>query len=124
MTKKMPTLPYFLEISQYNSKRKVASQNVKEIFWHDRKTDKRQRLGAITKAATSNGAEFHVYYIRDNYLVEGKSDGSTDTQNWVLMDIFPSLKEGEKYVASVFHNEVTLKEEMFNVYIKLLQPLG
>lgn len=121
---KMPQLPYFLEITTYNTKRKVASQSVKEIFWHDRKTDKRQRLGAITKANTSDGIEFQVYYIRDNYTVEGKSDGGTDTQNWVLMDIFPSLKDAEKYVCSVFHNEVTLKEEMFNVYIKLLQPLG
>ncbi len=124
MLRDMTKMPYFIEITTYNSKRKVASQNVKEILWHDRKTNHRKRLGAITKANTSVGSEYHVYYIRDNYIVEGKSDGSKDTRNWVLMDIFPTLKDAERYVCDVFYDKTTLKEEMFNVYIKLLQPLG
>lgn len=124
MLRDTTNLPYFLEITTYNSKRKVATQNIKEIYWHDRKTDERKRLGAIAKCKTSIGSEYRVYYVRDGYSVDGRCDGTHDFRSWVVMDIFPTQVEAERYVTDVFHDKDTLKEEMFNVYVKLLQPLG
>lgn len=94
-----------------------------DIQWHT-KDNKYIKLGALTPIKMGGKVvEYRVFYVRPDYEVE--ASGSTNhVDNWVLMDIFPNEEEAKKYVHSVFHSKETLKEEMFNVYLKLLQPLG
>lgn len=117
--------PYFVEITQYNSKRKVATTKVKEVLWHGRQSGERQRLGAIAQAKTTQGTEYRVFYIRDNFEVDSRADGSEvfDT-SWLMMECFNTLSLAEDYVKHAFADEKALKEELFNVYVKMLQPLG
>lgn len=92
-----------------------------DIQWHT-KDKKYLKLGALTPIKMGKGLiEYRVFYVCPNYKM-GSSNNSHD--GWVLMDIFPSEEEAKEYIHSVFHSKETLKEEMFNIYIKLLQPIG
>lgn len=88
-----------------------------DIQWHT-KDNKYLKLGALTPIKRGGGVvEYRVFYVCPNY-------NKNSHDSWVLMDIFPSEEEAKTYIHSVFHSKETLKEEMFNVYIKLLQPIG
>lgn len=118
------------------SKRKDPSSTLKDIVWHTSKGE--QVVGAIAKwNSHSSWQEYRVYYMRPEYQVTARATNfnnspqiypltpKPNTQNsYVLMECFQSLTEANRYVKKHFNTRKTLKEEMFNVYVRLLQPLG
>lgn len=118
------------------SKRKDPSETVKGIWWNDHHTER--RVGGIGK---HNGGgdwqEYRVYYVRPEYKVTARArqhnqrpyehplTPSPNTQDsYVLMECFDDLSLANAYVKKHFSSPEALKKEMFNVYVKLLQPLG
>ena len=121
------------------SKRKDPSETIKDIIWCEPyPKDTEQTVGGIARYNYGGEwQEYRVYYMRPEYKVTARSHmfnqrpkehpltPSPNTQNsYVLMECFTDLPSANAYVKKHFKSPETLKQEMFNVYIKLLQPLG
>lgn len=118
------------------SKRKDPSETLKDIWWTNYLTEK--KVGGISKHSYGGDwQEYRVYYIRPEYKVTARARShnqrphehpltpSPNTQDsYVLMECFDDLSLANAYVKKHFASAETLKKEMFNVYVKLLQPLG
>lgn len=118
------------------SKRKHQTEICKDIIWIDSNTE--QVVGAIAKYNYGGEwQEYRVYYMRPEYKVNARAPHhnarpdmhpltpSPNTQNsYVVMECFTDLSLANAYVKKHFASPEALKQEMFNVYIKLLQPLG
>lgn len=121
------------------SRRKQQTEHIKDIIWiEDFPSNTEQVVGGIAKFNYGGEwQEYRVYYVRPEYKVTARAPHhnarpqmhpltpSPDTENsYVVMECFTDLSMANAYVKKHFASPETLKQEMFNVYIKLLQPLG
>ena len=84
------------------------------------------QVGAISKRGWGDYLEYRVFYTKLEYPVKSRNISYIENheESYVLMDTFTSLIEANAYVKRHFKDTTTLKKEMFNVYIKLLNTLG
>lgn len=105
--------------SKGTKKSNKPTEYCKDILWGD------TLIGCISKipSYSAHRGEYRVYYYNPNFEV---TESNTDNKEemFVLMDCFPSLPQAEVYVEKHFADNKALRQEMFNVYVKLLQPLG
>lgn len=120
------------------SKRKSLSEHIKNIVWVELPSHEERWVGGISKNSYGGAwQEYRVYYVKPEYALNARSvkhnrksteyplTPSPNTQNsFVLMECFEDLALANAYVKKHFVNAEALKKEMFNVYLKLLQPLG
>lgn len=84
------------------------------------------KVGAIGKKGWGDYLEYRVYYCKEQYPIHsrGQHHPENHEQTFVLMNTFADLTLANAYVKKHFKNTETLKKEMFNVYLKLLNTLG
>ena len=124
------------------SKRKPSTEYNKDIYLNINGID--TKVGMIGKTGWGGFLEYRVYYFKSDFGVASRSrllvdhinkHGSPSAcgsklatvksdQSVVLMQTYDNLQEANGYAKRVFKDTKTLKTEMFNVYLKLLQALG
>lgn len=94
-------------------------------------------VGVMAKTGCGDWLEWRVLYSRPLYPVTNRASAynnnprcqphaeQPDTEKtYILMECFNDLKDAKAYVKKHFESPETLKKEMFNVYLKMLHPLG
>lgn len=107
-----------------------TTEHCKDIFLLTQ--GKEMKVGLIAKSWSGDWREYRVYFLQEHFPVKARSTNVVNYHNQmpnedessVLMETFTDLSQANAYAKRVFQTNETLKKEMFNVYLKLLQPLG
>lgn len=96
-----------------------------------------QQVGVVAKSNVGEWTEWRVHYVRPAFPVTKRADFYNNNpmyqpaallpnteQTYLLMNCFTDRKEAVEYAKKHFATPEALKQELFNVYLKMLHPLG